>query len=492
MKTVNSLFRPAAVVAALLCGVLISSARAQENQAPVNFSYSYATFAGNGDTSVVEFSYSFSEDGLTYVKGIGRLLIELQLFDSTGKLRDSYVWEASHALPKQGVEGLTGKIISTVQRFRALPGMYTVDLRLIDGGDPKRVDSTRFGMNVRSFAGDRIGVSDLELITEMAPAAKGGAEHPGQRNGYVLVRNVDAIVTGPSYRLNSYVEIYNTNRLPASEFHISYLIADSTGRGLYRRDTLLRKTSEGRTFDVNSVVVNGLATGWYLIAARVFDGPRSLATDSVEVVRPFWIYNPRRDSVIASADEFVFDSSSIGGVIDPIYAGMTEDELDVEFRKAAFIMSKHQQNIWRQLSGIEGKGRFLTRFWMLLDDDPATPENAFRDDYYSRVNYAKKLYSSAIHQNGWDSDRGRVLLQYGKPDQIDRHFNEHNRKPYEIWHYTSVRYDFVFVDRTQTDNYQLVHSTAPNEISFPEWEGETAALHKQMYQGEFNSSPYNR
>lgn len=481
-------FRRLAAVAALLGGLCALPGRSQ--QAPVNFSYSYAVFAGDDNTSVVEFSYHFSENGLTYVNGTGQLLIELQLFDADGKLRESFMWDAPHQLPKEGAAGLTGKFVAGVKRLQIAPGLYEVGLRLTDGGDPKRSDSARFTMNVRGFQRDRIGISDVEFISEMAPAGKEGGAHPAERNGYVLVRNVDAVVTGPGYRLNSYVEIYNTERLPGSQFHLSYLIADSAGHGLYRRDTLLQKPGDGNLFDVNSVVVNGLPTGWYLVAARVFNGPRNSASDSAEVVRPFFIYNPRRDSVFAAANGFSFDSTS--GIIDPIYAGLTEEELNTEFRKAWVLMSKHQQNIWHQLRGVEPKGRFLTRFWMMLDDDPATPENPFRDDYYARLDYARKLYTSMLHPNGWDSDRGRVLLQYDKPDQIDRHPNDHNRKPYEIWHYTAQRYTFVFVDRSQNDNYVLVHSTAPNEISFPEWEGETAALHKQMYQGEFDSSPFNR
>ena len=114
------------------------------------------------------------------------------------------------------------------------------------------------------------------------------------------------------------------------------------------------------------------------------------------------------------------------------------------------------------------------------------PENPTRDHYYERIKFASNMYGSAMYPRGWDSDRGRVLLQFGKPDGIDRHPNEHNRKPYEIWHYSSLGYSFVFVDRTQTGTYQLVHSTAPNEISEPDWEGNHAAIHKQLRAGEFD------
>lgn len=491
----NVVVRFCTAVAASMFAFAIGTLHAQEEerQAPVNFSYSYATFDGNEGTSMVEFSYSFSENGLSYVNGVGQLYIELQFFDTAKTLLESFMWGVSHPLPEDGE--LTGRTITGLKRFELQPRSYIVALRLIDGANTERSDSTGFVMNVRAFPDDQLGLSDIELIREMAPSDPNAAPNPSQRNGYVLVRNVDALVTAPDYRLNSYLEIYNTGRIPASRYTLSYLIADSAGRGLYRRDTLLQRGDEPDVFDVNSVVVNGLATGWYIVAARVFNGPRSSASDSVEVLRSFFVYNRTNDSIVAAAREMIADSTGSIGLIDPFYAGLKEEELNTEYRKASLIMSPHQQSVWVQLNGADAKARFLTRFWMALDDDPATPENPVRDDYFERANFAKKVYKSPLYPNGWDSDRGRVLLQYGKPDQIDRHPNDYNRKPYERWVYTSLRYEFVFVDRSQTDNYQLVHSTAPNEISFPQWEGETAAIHKQMYQGEFDdagTSPFRQ
>lgn len=92
--------------------------------------------------------------------------------------------------------------------------------------------------------------------------------------------------------------------------------------------------------------------------------------------------------------------------------------------------------------------------------------------------------------HGWDSDRGRVLLTYGEPDGIDRYPHQHNRKPYEIWRYSSINAEFVFVDVGQTGTYRLVHSTALNEVSAPDWEAQYAAMHRQMYDGEFDREDY--
>ena len=53
---------------------------------------------------------------------------------------------------------------------------------------------------------------------------------------------------------------------------------------------------------------------------------------------------------------------------------------------------------------------------------------------------------------------------------------EPNVNPYEIWHYYStkqgqnnVKFVFIAEDRI-TNAYQLVHSTAINEVTNPDWE----------------------
>src|SRR5690606_19220396 len=90
---------------------------------------------------------------------------------------------------------------------------------------------------------------------------------------------------------------------------------------------------------------------------------------------------------------------------------------------------------------------------------------------------ASSYYRSSLTPDGWDSDRGRVLLKYGTPDGIERHPNDFNRKPFEIWTYATSRLTFVFVDVSQTGNYLLVHSTAPGELRDANWEQNHAQMH---------------
>ena len=74
-------------------------------------------------------------------------------------------------------------------------------------------------------------------------------------------------------------------------------------------------------------------------------------------------------------------------------------------------------------------------------------------------------------KEGWKTDRGRVYLIYGGPDEIERFPNEIETRPYEIWHYESVEGGviFVFADITGFGSYQLVHSTKRGELRDDSW-----------------------
>jgi len=43
----------------------------------------------------------------------------------------------------------------------------------------------------------------------------------------------------------------------------------------------------------------------------------------------------------------------------------------------------------------------------------------FREEYYERIAYANEHYASGIP--GWKTDRGRIYITWGKPDEVETH-----------------------------------------------------------------------
>jgi hypothetical protein len=94
-----------------------------------------------------------------------------------------------------------------------------------------------------------------------------------------------------------------------------------------------------------------------------------------------------------------------------------------------------------------------------------------RDEYMARVAYVNSAYSM-LAREGYRTDRGRVYIVYGAPDDYERHPNEPDMKPYEIWSYNNIQGGvlFVFVQRNQGGDFELVHSTHRNELHDEDWQ----------------------
>jgi len=89
-----------------------------------------------------------------------------------------------------------------------------------------------------------------------------------------------------------------------------------------------------------------------------------------------------------------------------------------------------------------------------MDPNQETQKNELMDEYFLRVNYANENFST-LSVDGWLTDRGRIFIKFGQPDDIERHPFEIDSVPYEVWRYYSVRKIFVFIDRTGFGDYYL-------------------------------------
>ena len=70
------------------------------------------------------------------------------------------------------------------------------------------------------------------------------------------------------------------------------------------------------------------------------------------------------------------------------------------------------------------------------------------------MNYANEHFSG-LAMDGWLTDRGRIFIKFGPPDDIERHPFELETRPYEIWRYYSLRKVFLFQDYTGFGDYRL-------------------------------------
>lgn len=432
--------------------------------APMFFSYSINTFYNNDSTSLIELSYQFAENGLKYtsVGGMqkGNLLLEFSLKAKDGRIIKEN-WESSITFSGKEDNFLTGLKIIT-----AKPSSYNAKLKFIDANNLSNSDSVSFELNIRDFNLKKILLSDVQLATEISQSSD--EDNIFYKNGLIVIPNIMGIIEPPMLVLNTYLEVYNPNLVPTSEYVVVYSIADSNGKIFYKKEEKKPRTNELGVIDVNSFPLEEIPSGKYFLVVTAFQGLLRSASDSSRIIKPFFVVNPTKDSTLNNQKNELLNASKLAKEADPIFMSKTEKELDIDFKKTKYIMLNNELEMWKNMQGKEAKARFLTYFWGKRNPNPSGTKNEVFDDYYKRLAECKK-FSCTFYPEGWESDRGRIYMQLGKPSSVEKFSFKLQQKPYEVWTYDNTNWTFVFIDKSQTGTFALRHSTHPDEIHNEDW-----------------------
>ena len=143
-------------------------------------------------------------------------------------------------------------------------------------------------------------------------------------------------------------------------------------------------------------------------------------------------------------------------------------------KDVAYIITDEERKAFKKLETDDERERFIEEFWRRRDPDPDTDENEFREEYYERIAYANEHYASGIP--GWKTDRGRIYIMWGKPDETESHpaGGSYNREsyegggststyPFERWFYRYLPgvgsgIEIEFVDPTGSGEYRIARN----------------------------------
>jgi GWxTD domain-containing protein len=114
-----------------------------------------------------------------------------------------------------------------------------------------------------------------------------------------------------------------------------------------------------------------------------------------------------------------------------------------------YIITPEERAAFKQLSNDEERDNFIEAFWQRRDPTPDTEENEFKEEHYRRIAYANEHFAAGVP--GWKTDRGRIYIVYGPPDEIDSHPSggtyerpmeegggETSTFPFEDWRYRYI------------------------------------------------------
>jgi GWxTD domain-containing protein len=151
-------------------------------------------------------------------------------------------------------------------------------------------------------------------------------------------------------------------------------------------------------------------------------------------------------------------------------------ELETPYRKwlnedVAYIISDEERTAFKRLQTDEEREQFIEQFWLRRDPTPDTVENEFKEEHYRRIAYTNENFASGIP--GWKTDRGRIYITYGPPDEKETHpsggtYERPSEEgggttstfPFEQWRYRYIEgigtdINIEFVDPTMSGEYRM-------------------------------------
>jgi len=157
-------------------------------------------------------------------------------------------------------------------------------------------------------------------------------------------------------------------------------------------------------------------------------------------------------------------------------------ELETPYKKwlneeVDYIITDEERKAFSRLQTDDEREQFIEQFWMRRDPTPDTEENEYREEHYRRIAWANEQFASGIP--GWKTDRGRIYIKFGPPDERDEHPSggTYDRPieegggttstfPFEKWRYRYIEgigndVNIEFVDTTMTGEFHM--SMDPSE-----------------------------
>ncbi len=100
-----------------------------------------------------------------------------------------------------------------------------------------------------------------------------------------------------------------------------------------------------------------------------------------------------------------------------------------------YIITATERSVFLKLQTDRERELFIEAFWRQRDPTPGTPENEFKTEHFRRIAYANRTLGRDTSRPGWKTDRGRIYIILGEPQDIERFEGKSSTYDTEVWFY---------------------------------------------------------
>ncbi|MGI6478082.1 MAG: GWxTD domain-containing protein [Salinivirgaceae bacterium] len=358
--------------------------------------------------------------------------------------------------------GLPGAFID-LQRIPLPAGSYNFQLLVKDNFSPDSLSFDYKDILTISISGNEPAISGIEPAERFIPTE---TITKYTKSGYDVIPYVSNFYPNSVNSITFYSELYNIDKEvgAGNDFLIRYFVTSVPSRRMFEKTiTLDRRKAAPIVVLTKSVNISDLPSGNYNLEIEVCD---------------------KNNEVLLTKKHFFQRSSNKPMDTPTSYANVETKDSWVEKYSTVHELGAHIKSLYPIAGNVERSfidtdfsakdlkimQQFFINFWETRNS--IAPESEW-EIYRKQVELVDKLYGTQI-KRGYMSDRGRVYLQYGSPNQIIKRSNMAFFQPYEIWHFYKIndknnrRFVFSLVD-FGTSEYELVHSDMPGEILNQAW-----------------------
>ncbi|GJQ61653.1 MAG: hypothetical protein SCALA702_07060 [Melioribacteraceae bacterium] len=425
-----------------------------------SFEFDYAQFGFDSTSNYIEFYYSFNQQQLKRIEKENQTTVTAKLFIDLKEISvdTPYVsreWSVNNIV-EDGVnssKSLVGVLGLVVPR-----GDYKAIVKGYDPNQTAMVKEFSEDLTVIPRLRDDFSLSDIQLASNI----KNDNVNENSifyKNTLEVLPNPITVFTNNNPVVFYYTELYGLNMgsdapliLQRDLFNSRGILVDQKTKSVSRKNASI--------VEVGVLNMQKFPTDSYNMVMTLFD---STENEGLSSTKRFYMINP---DVKDTTNTEVYIANYLGSE----FGVSSEEELDDMFAKCKYIAASSEIDQYEKLDSLNSKREYFYEFWKKRDPDPSTNENEFKIEYMYRLDYVNERYGS-FYKKGYRTDRGRIYLLYGEPDQIDRYPNETNMKPYEIWYFNTIEGGvyFVFGDITGFSDYELLSSTKRGEIRDDNW-----------------------